>query len=148
MKIFAAIALASLVVLMACESTDDILDKTDHTAPAIVFTPDTLEVGAGSVFMVQASIEDQSGLQRIEFSYGDWRINKIIDLTEESGNESYQFTAEFTVPTNAKLEWEENLYFNDASSIKIKQHYHRLTLSAWDKNRNLAKGIIYVRVTE
>lgn len=148
MKIFAAIALASLVVLMACESTDDILDKTDHTAPAIVFTPDTLEVGAGSVFMVQASIEDQSGLQRIEFSYGDWRINKIIDLTEGSGTESYQFTAEFTVPTNAKLEWEENLYFNDASSIKIQQQYHRLTLSAWDKHRNLAKGILYVKVTE
>jgi len=148
MKLIHTLGLISLVSLFACESTEDILKKTDHTVPAIVFMPDTLDVKAGSAFMVHASIEDQSGLQRLEFSYGDWRINQIVDLSEESGNESYLFDAEFTVPADAKLEWEENLYFNDASSIKIKQQYHRLTLSAWDKNRNLGKGIVYVRVTE
>lgn len=146
MKLIRAIALIPIILVTACESTEDILERIDHTVPSVLFTPDTVEVAAGATVRVNALIEDESGIQRIEFTYGDWRINQIIDLSKESGNYSYQFSTDIQVPADAKKEWEENLYFNDASSIKIIQKYHKLILSAWDKNRNLVKSYFYVRV--
>jgi len=146
MKTAWIIASLSILLFTACESTDDVLNNLDHTVPSILFTPDTLEVSAGEAIVLNAVIEDESGLQRIEFTYGDWRINKIIDLTEEAGTESYVFSQEIIVPTNAIKEWEENFYFNDGSSIKIIQRYHKLALSAWDKNRNLIKRYCYIKV--
>jgi hypothetical protein len=138
--------LLSVVLLTACESTDDVLKKIDHTVPSVLFTPDTLEVAAGDKVTLNALVEDESGIQRIEFTYGDWRINKIIDLSSETGKASYPFSLEITVPADAKKSWEEISSFNDGSSIKINQQYHRLALSAWDKNRNLRKSYVFVRV--
>lgn len=135
-----------LVVPTACESTDDILNRIDHTVPSVLFNPDTLEVNAGGSLTINALVEDESGIQRIEFTYGDWRINNIIDLTGETGTGSYPFSLDITVPENALKQWEESLYFNDGTSIKVTQEYHRLLLSAWDKNRNLQKSYVYVRV--
>lgn len=136
----------SILLVTACESTGDVLDKLDHTVPTVQFASDTLEVTAGQSIIITATVEDESGIQRIEFSYGDWRINKIIDLSGESGTGSYPFSLEITAPANALKEWEESKYFNDASSIKVIQQYHKLALSAWDKNRNLRKEYVYVRV--
>jgi hypothetical protein len=143
-----ALIISSLSVLLfsACESTDDVLNKIDHIVPVVKFTSDTLDVTAGDKVTINASVEDESGIQRVEFSYGDWRINQIIDLTKEANTTSYPFTLEITVPADAAKEWEESLYFNDASSIKIIQQYHKLALSAWDRNRNLVKGYVFIRV--
>lgn len=135
-----------LLFFTACESTDDVLNNIDHIVPAITFSTDTLEVAAGETITVNAVIEDDSGIQRIEFSYGDWRINNIKDLSEEPNTATYPFSMEFTVPADATKEWQEDLFFKDGSSIKIIQHYHKLSLSAWDKNRNLNKGYLYVKV--
>ena len=146
MKILLATFMFSLILLAACESTDDILDRIDHKVPAIEFTNDTLAADPGSSITVSAIIEDESGIERIEFSYGSWRINQIVDLSQEPVTSSYSFTTEITIPTNAIKEWQEDKYFNDASSIKITQRYHPLALSAWDKNRNLNKVYVYVRV--
>jgi len=139
---------ASMVILLvtACESTDDVLNRIDHTVPSVQFAADTLEVDPGGTVLIQAVVEDESGIQRIEFTYGDWRINHIIDLREETGTESYSFSLEIEVPRDARKEWEENKYFNDASSIKIIQRYHKLALSVWDKNRNLSKTYCYIKV--
>lgn len=140
--------IASLLILSvtACESTDDVLEKIDHTVPSVKFTKDTLEVAAGEKIAINAIVEDESGIQRIEFTYGDWRINSIIDLSKETATSAYTFNLEITVPADAKKEWEENQYFNDGSPTKIIQYYHKLALSAWDRNRNLKKGYVYVRV--
>jgi hypothetical protein len=146
MKMVRILAALSIILVTACESTDDVLDKIDHTVPAVEFSADTLEVAAGGTLVINAVIEDESGIQRIEFAYGDWRINKIIDLSEEPNTPTYNFSLEITAPEDAKKEWEETLYFNDASSIKVVQRYHKLVLSAWDRNRNLRKGIVYVMV--
>ncbi len=140
------VATISIMLVTACESTDDVLNRIDHTVPSVEFTTDTLEVTAGENIAINALIEDESGIQRIEFTYGDWRINNIIDLSEETGKFTYQFSIDVQVPADAKKEWEENKYFNDASSIKITQRYHQLVLSAWDKNRNLSKAYCYVKV--
>ena len=135
-----------VLLLAACESTDDVLNNIDHTVPSVQFSPDTLVVAAGNTISVQAVVEDESGIQRIEFTYGDWRINKIIDLSNEASAVSFPFSMEIQVPANALKQWEESLYFNDGTSVKIIQQYHKLALSAWDKNRNLVKRYCYVKV--
>jgi len=140
------VASLSLLLVTACESTEDVLDRIDHTVPTVVFANDTLEVDPGGTLTLNAAVSDESGIQRIEFTYGDWRINNIIDLSAETGTAPYAFTLDITVPADAKKEWEETLYFNDASSINITQRYHKLGLSAWDKNRNLKKEYVYVKV--
>jgi len=139
-------ACLSIFLATACESTDNVLNKIDHTVPSVLFSQDTLEVTAGEKITVQAVIADESGIQRMEFSYGDWRINQIIDLKDSTLTTSYPFSLEITVPVDAAKQWEESKYFNDGSSIKITQQYHQLILSAWDNNRNLRKGILYVKV--
>jgi len=145
-KTVLVISALTILCLAACESTDDVLNRIDHAVPTVQFASDTLEVAAGEKVTVKAVVGDDSGIQRIEFSYGDWRINQINDLTEEANTESFTFSLEITVPAGAVKEWEEIVYYNDASSITITQHYHKLALSAWDRNRNLKKAYLYVRV--
>lgn len=146
MKILLIPVVLAFLIFSACESTDDILEGIDHEVPDIMFVKDSVEVNAGESLSVEALVEDESGIERIEFSYGSWRINEIIDLSEDPITESFTFSTEITVPEDAIKQWEEDLYFNDASSIKINQQYHRLALSAWDKNRNLMKASLYVKV--
>ncbi|MDF1573056.1 MAG: hypothetical protein P1P82_15715 [Bacteroidales bacterium] len=86
------------------------------------------------------------GIERIEFSYGNWLINVIEDLSGEPVMEEVEFSTEITVPEDALKSWEEEKYFNDASSITIVQEYHPLALSAWDKNRNMRRAYLYVKV--
>lgn len=136
----------SLLVFTACESTDDVLNRIDHTVPSVQFSPDTLEVTAGENATINASIADESGIQRIEFSYGDWRINEIIDLSNDPVTFTYPFSLVIRVPADAKKVWEENSYFNDGSSIKIVQQYHKLAITVWDKNRNLNKTYCYIKI--
>jgi len=138
--------LFSIMVFQACESTEDTLETLDHSVPSVEFNPDTLEVNAGETVTLNAEISDESGIQRIEFSYGDWRINEIIDLSLEDFPSSYTFSTQITVPADALKEWEESKYFNDGTSVLITQQHHKLSLSTWDKNRNLRKGYVFVKV--
>jgi hypothetical protein len=142
---FIALALA-VCLFQACESTEDVLNNIDHTVPSVMFNPDTLEVVAGATATINAVAEDGSGIQRIEFTYGDWIINKIVDLTAEPTTVSYSFSTEITVPAEALKEWQEDKYFNDGTSIKVTQQYHKLALSCWDKNRNLKKEFVFIKV--
>jgi hypothetical protein len=143
----AAIPIVFLVmVFTSCESTDDILNRLDHEVPEVEFMSDTVEVDAGSILSVDAWVRDSSGIERIEFSYGNWLINVIEDLSEAPVTDEVAFSTEITVPEDALKEWEEEKYFNDASSITIIQQYHPLALSAWDKNRNVTRAYLYVKV--
>lgn len=146
MKITFIALVFSACLFQACESTDDILNNLDHSVPSVQFNPDTLEVDAGGTVTINAVAEDESGVQRIEFTYGDWVINEIVDLTNEETQVSYAFSTEITVPAEALKEWKENKYFNDGTSIEITQQYHKLGLSCWDKNRNLKKEYVYIKV--
>lgn len=138
--------LFSLLVFTACESTEDILESIDHEVPDIQFLSDSIEVSIGDIFTVEALVEDESGIERMVFSYGNWRINEIVDLAEEPALDPYTFTTEVAVPEDALKEWEEEKYFNDASSIVVIQQYHALELTAWDTNRNERKAYMYVKV--
>jgi len=141
------IVVSFLVLLFtACESTDDVLNTLDHTVPVVQFTPDTLEVTAGEKVTINALLSDESGIQRIEFTYANWSLNTIVDLSGESTQVAYTFTTEITVPVDALKSWEEKEYYNDGTSLVITQTYHKLLLTVWDKNRNLQKGYCYVKV--
>jgi hypothetical protein len=146
MKIGWIVISLSLLFFTGCESTDDILNTLDHTVPTVKFQPDTIEVTAGEKVTLNALLEDESGIQRIEFTYGDWRLNTIVDLSTESNPVTYSFSTEITVPEDALKSWEEKEYYNDGTSLVIIQHYHKLLLSVWDKNRNLKKGYCYIKV--
>jgi hypothetical protein len=135
-----------IVLFTGCETTDDILETLDHTVPEVQFNPDTLEVTAGEKVAVNALLSDESGIQRIEFTYGNWKLNTIVDLSAEPVQPSYTFTTEITVPADALKSWEEKEYYNDGTSLVITQTYHKLLLTVWDKNRNLRKGYCYVKV--
>ncbi len=135
-----------LLVLSSCETTEDILNSIDHEVPSIILDQDSLVVNAGESVSISATIEDESGIERVEFSYGDWMINEIKDLSDQTSTEIYEFSTEIMVPADAVKEWEEDKYFNDASSIKVMQQFHRLELKTWDKNRNERKGIVYIKV--
>lgn len=135
-----------IVLFTGCETTDDILDTLDHTVPAVQFNPDTLEVTAGEKVTINALLSDESGVQRIEFTYGNWKLNTIVDLSNEPVQTTYTFTTEITVPEDALKSWEEKEYYNDGTSLVITQTYHKLLLTVWDKNRNLRKGYCYVKV--
>jgi len=135
-----------IVLFTGCETTDDILDTLDHTVPAVQFNPDTLEVTAGEKVTINALLSDESGIQRAEFTYGNWKLNTIVDLSNEPVQTTYTFTTEITVPEDALKSWEEKEYYNDGTSLVITQTYHKLLLTVWDKNRNLRKGYCYVRV--
>lgn len=135
-----------ILLFTGCESTEDTLNSLDHTVPTVQFNPDTLVVTAGEKVTLNALLADESGIQRIEFTYGNWRLNTIVDLTAESTQVSYTFTTEITVPADALKSWEEKEYYNDGTSLIISQTYHKLLLTVWDKNRNLQKGYCYVKV--
>ena len=81
-----------IVLFTGCETTDDILDTLDHTVPAVQFNPYTLEVTASEKVTLNALLSDESGIQRIEFTYGNWKINTIVDLSAEPVQPSYTFT--------------------------------------------------------
>ncbi len=132
--------------MISCDTSEDVLARLDHTVPSIRFSQDSLTVIAGNTAGVILTVEDESGIDRIEFSYGNWLINKIYNLKEENNPKSYNLTLEFQVPENALRQWEENLYFNDGTFVKIIQQYHKLSIKTWDMKRNMNTGIIYVKV--
>ena len=59
-----------LLVISSCETTEDILNSIDHEVPGINFDQDSLVVNAGESVNISATIDDESGIERVEFSYG------------------------------------------------------------------------------
>jgi hypothetical protein len=146
MRRFFLIITILLFIAFSCETPEDILKNLDHKVPKITFQTDTLVIAAGVNATALVSVEDESGIDRIEFSYGAWQINQVFSLSEEGSPELHSVSIEFTVPLNAETQWEEILYFNDGSSILILQQYHKLLVKSWDVNRNMNTGILYVKI--
>ncbi len=146
MRSFLAIITILLFFAVSCETPEDILNNLDHQVPEITFTTDTLVIAAGANATATVTVEDEAGIDRIEFSYGSWQINQIFNLSEEGSPDSHTLNLEFTIPLDAETQWDETLYFNDGSSIVILQQYHKLLLNSWDVNRNMNTAILYVKI--
>ncbi|HET6560091.1 MAG TPA: hypothetical protein VFG54_22375 [Prolixibacteraceae bacterium] len=117
-----------------------------------VITLPTLTATKGSIVDISVVISDNVALKTAEISYPNWLFSKYINFTNPEGDiplkpQSYTFTAQVTVPEDAvTAPWLENYYFNDGSSMKITQSYHKIVLTVTDINMNVRILPIFVKV--
>lgn len=117
-----------------------------------IITLPTLTVSKGDSINISVVISDNVALKTVDLAYTDWLFDKYINFSNPSGNipktpKSYTFTSKVGVPVNAvTTAWLEDYYFNDGSSMKITQTYHKLTLTVVDVNMNVRIIPIFVKV--
>jgi len=106
----------------------------------------------GSTIDISIELSDDVALKTAELSYSDWLFSKYINFTNPEGDiplkpKNYNFTAQVVVPQTAVTgPWIETYYFNDGSSMKITQNYHKLVLTVTDINMNVRIIPIFVKV--
>ena len=112
----------------------------------------TLTVSRGDSITVSVVISDNVALGKVDLAYTNWLFDKFINFSNPLGDipknpKSYTFTAKVGVPLTAvTTPWLEDYYFNDGSSMKITQSYHKLTLTVIDINMNQRIIPVFVRV--
>lgn len=112
----------------------------------------TLTVGKGSIVNLSVVLSDNVGVKTAELAYSNWLFAKYINFANPEGDipltpKSYTFTAQIEVPQNAVVTpWLEDYYFNDGSSMKVTQSYHKLTLTIVDVNMNERIVPIFIKV--
>lgn len=112
----------------------------------------TITAAKGSAIDISVVISDNVALKTAEISYPNWLFSKYINFTNPEGDiplkpQSYTFTAQVVVPEDAvTTPWLENYYFNDGSSMKITQSYHKIVLTVTDINMNVRIIPIFVKV--
>ncbi|MDP4237870.1 MAG: hypothetical protein Q8904_00175 [Bacteroidota bacterium] len=112
----------------------------------------TVTATKGDTITISVVLSDNVALKTADLAYADWLFDKYINFTNPEGNipktpKSYTFIAKVAVPDNAvTTPWLEDYYFNDGSSMKITQAYHKLTLTVVDINMNQRIIPIFVKV--
>lgn len=112
----------------------------------------TLTVAKGDTINVSVVISDNVALKTADLSYTTWLYDKYINFANPQGDipktpKSFTFTARVGVPATAvTTPWLEDYYFNDGSSMKIIQSYHKLVLTVIDVNMNQRIIPIFVKV--
>jgi hypothetical protein len=135
---------------------DDIVDKllwsiVPQTNLETITLP-TLTGTIGSTINISVEISDNEALKTAELSYSPWLFSKYINFANPEGDipltpQSYTFTAKITVPAYVvTIPWIETFYFNDGSSIKYIQSYHKLVLTVVDVNMNTRTIPIFLKV--
>ena len=147
MKKFLIISIGLLAGLFyACETAEDISNRLDHEVPSYTVLTDSLLVQAGQQVEIKVDVSDNTGLDKVVFSYGKWLLRETISLRELNYPKSYRFETTFVVPEDAEKEWEEEVMTNTGVSYKITQRYHKLNLEATDINMNVRNIPIYIQV--
>lgn len=117
-----------------------------------VITLPTVTASKGSTIDISVIISDNIALKTVEMSYPNWLFAKYINFANPEGDipltpNSYTFTAKVQVPDDAiTTPWLENYYFNDGSSMKITQSYHKIVLTVVDINMNTRIIPVFVQV--
>jgi hypothetical protein len=112
----------------------------------------TITASKGSTIDLSVVISDDVALKTAELGYSAWLVSKYINFANPEGDipltpKSYTFTAQVVVPANAvTAPWIESYYFNDGSSMKITQPYHKMELTVIDINMNERTIPIFVKV--
>jgi len=112
----------------------------------------TVTAAKGSTIDISVVIRDDVAIKTAEISYPNWLFSKYINFTNPEGDiplkpKSYNFTAQVVVPADAvSTPWLENYYYNDGSSIKITQSYHKIVLTVTDINMNVRIIPVFVNV--
>jgi len=112
----------------------------------------TLTVSKGSTLDISLVISDNDAIKTVDISYANWLFAKYINFSNPEGDipltpKTYTFTAQVVVPDDAvTTPWLEDYYFNDGSSMKITQSYHKMVLTVVDVNMNKRVIPIFVKV--
>jgi len=112
----------------------------------------TVTAAKGSTLDISVLISDDVAIKTAEISYPNWLFSKYINFENPEENiplepKSYTFTAQVVVPADAvSTPWLENYYYNDGSSIKITQSYHKIVLTVTDINMNVRIIPVFVKV--
>jgi len=130
----------------ACQTSEDISFALDHETPSCRVLTDSLQVQAGQTVEIKVEVSDNSGLNKVVFSYGDWIIRESISLADVDFPQNYTFQTSIVIPADAAKEWQEEVILNDGSKKTITQHYHKLLLQATDVNMNTRNIPVYVQV--
>ena len=102
----------------------------------------TITAAKGSTVDISVVLSDNEALKTAEISYSDWLFTKYVNFANPEGDipltpKEYTFTAQIVIPNDAITSpWLEDYYFNDGSSMKITQSYHKITLTVYDTNMN------------
>lgn len=112
----------------------------------------TVSATSGTSITMSVVISDNVGIKTAELAYSTWLVSKYINFSNPEGDiplkpKSYTFTATIGVPASAiKTPWIETFTFNDGSTLKISQSYHKLTLTVIDVNMNKRIVPVFVKV--
>ncbi|MDR2475260.1 MAG: hypothetical protein LBD45_05330 [Bacteroidales bacterium] len=134
------------IAFNACETAEDISNSMDHETPSCIVFGDSLWSPPGETVEIAAKISDNSGLGKLEFSYGEWMIRESVSFAELNFPKSYIFRTTFVIPANAQREWQEEVIEKTGSRKVITQRYHKLLLEITDINMNVLKVPVHVRV--
>ena len=113
----------------------------------------TLSISKGDTITISVVISDNVALKTADLSYTPWLYDKYINFANPQADipktpKSFTFTAKVGVPATAiTTPWLEDYYFNDGSSMKITQSYHKLVLTVIDVNMNQRIIPIFVKVS-
>lgn len=112
----------------------------------------TVTASPGSTVELSIEISDNVAVKTAELSYSSWLYSKYINFANPVDDipltpERYTFVASITVPANAvTTPWIETYNFNDGSTMKYIQSYHKLTLTVVDVNMNSRSIPVFIRV--
>ena len=138
-KVIYSLILLSAIFFIACN--DDLNDGVDYISPKAVLDVDSLEVSRGETVTLKATVKDPSGISYVSLTYAGWNVSEEIKFEEDEYQKEYSFEYSLKVPENAELEWTEDYVKNDGTRFKIKQQYHKLSLTCYDGVNN--KNIYY-----
>lgn len=135
-----------LLIMSACESSEEISRNLDHEVPSYKVLTDSLQLQPDQQVEVKVEISDNAGIKQIVFSYNEWLVREYISLVDKDCPKTYTFETSIVVPGDAVKEWEEEMILNDGSVKTVTQKYHKLTLEATDINMNVRSIPIYIHV--
>ena len=140
---FCLIIFSLSVLFASCEYDPN--EGIDHISPKAYIERDTLEVPKGGSVDLNAVLKDPSGISYISLSYSSWKISEELSFEIGKYKNEYTFQTTIIVPTDALSEWEEEYIKHDGSRFKIRQKYHKISLTCLDGVRNSNTFYFYIK---
>jgi hypothetical protein len=112
----------------------------------------TVTATKGSDVEISVVISDNEALKTAELSYSSWLFSSYINFANPEGDipetpQFYTLSLTVPVPDDAVSDpWIETFYFNDGSTMKYIQSYHKLVLTLVDVNMNSRTVPIFIKV--
>lgn len=146
-NLFFITLISTIGFLCSCETAEDTIAGMDTIVPEITISQDSSVITAGQSYNLNFTVEDPSGIKRIDITYGDWNISEVIDFSiDENYPETYEHTITFTVPTDA---WKSKVatgYYHNGTSYTYTEYYHKITIIVSDTKLNERTSLAAIKV--